>query len=195
MTFSTRRIEHLEVDVYTVDTPEPEADGTLSWEATTAVVVHAHARDRIGLGWTYSSAAAAAVITDLFDPVVIGRDAFDVTGAWEAMHRCARNVGTRGLVMQALSAVDIALWDLKAKLRDEPLSLMLGQTRASVPIYGSGGFTNLDDAQLAEQVAFWRSIGCRGDEDQDWSGPRLERHPRSAARATAYASWPEMASR
>ena len=76
------------------------------------------------------------------------------------MHRCARNVGTRGLVMQALSAVDIALWDLKAKLRDEPLSMMLGQSRASVPIYGSGGFTNLDDTQLSEQVAFWRSIGC-----------------------------------
>jgi L-alanine-DL-glutamate epimerase-like enolase superfamily enzyme len=161
VTFTTRRIEQLEVDVYTVGTPEPEADGTLTWEATTAVVVHAHARDRVGLGWSYSSAAAAAVITELFAPVVTGRDAFDVTGAWESMRRCARNVGTRGLVMQALSAVDIALWDLKAKLREAPLSIMLGQVRAAVPIYGSGGFTNLDDSRLSEQVAFWRSVGCR----------------------------------
>jgi L-alanine-DL-glutamate epimerase-like enolase superfamily enzyme len=114
----------------------------------------------VGLGWTYSSPAAAAVITDLLGPVVTGRNAFDVTGAWEAMYRSARNVGTRGLVMQAQSAVDIALWDLKAKLHDEPLSTVLGAIRAAVPIYGSGGFTNLDDTQLAEQVGYWRSVGC-----------------------------------
>ena len=171
MTFSTRSIKRIDVDVYTVDTPGPEADATLGWDATTAVVVRAHARDAVGLGWTYSSAAAAAVITELLGPVVTGRDSFDVTGAAEAMHRSGRNVGTRGLVMQAQSAVDIALWDLKAKLRDEPLSSMFGAARAAVPIYGSGGFTTLDDSELSEQVGLWRSLGCTAMKikiGQDW---------------------------
>ena len=94
MTFTTRGIERVDADVYTVDTPEPEADGTLSWDATTAIVVHLHARDTVGIGWTYSSPAAAAVITGLLGPIVTGRDPFDITGAWEAMHRSARNVGS-----------------------------------------------------------------------------------------------------
>ena len=82
MTFSTRSIERVDVDVYTVDTPGPEADATLGWDATTAVVVHAHARDAVGLGWTYSS-AAAAVITELLGPVVTGRELV-------RRHRCRR---------------------------------------------------------------------------------------------------------
>lgn len=170
-------IEAVDVAAYTVETPEPEADGTLRWDATTAVVVHARAGGVAGLGWTYSSPAAAAVISEELAGVVAGRDPFDITGAWEAMHRHCRNLGTRGLVMQALSAVDIALWDLKARLHDEPLSTLLGQTRSTVPIYGSGGFTSLDDAQLAEQVATWRAAGCTAMKikvGQDW-GTNLTR--------------------
>ena len=122
-------IDAVDVSTYTVETPEPEADGTLTWDATTVVVVHVHAGQATGLGWTYSSPAAAAVISEELAGVVTGRDPFDIAGAWEAMHRHCRNLGTRGLVMQALSAVDIALWDLKARLHDEPLSTLLGQTR------------------------------------------------------------------
>ena len=102
-----------DIRVYRYPTPEPEADGTLTWDATTAVTVTIAAGGRQGLGWTYSTAAAAAVITDHLVPAITGRDATDITGCWEAMHRACRNLGTRGLVMQAISAVDIALWDLK----------------------------------------------------------------------------------
>jgi L-alanine-DL-glutamate epimerase-like enolase superfamily enzyme len=174
---TSARIDAVDVAAYTVDTPEPEADGTLTWDATTAVVVRAHAGQATGLGWTYSSPAAAAIITEELAGVVTGRDPFDITGAWEAMHRHCRNVGTRGLVMQALSAVDVALWDLKARLCDEPLSLLFGQARRTVPIYGSGGFTTLDDDQLGEQVATWQEAGCAAMKikiGQDW-GANLRR--------------------
>ncbi|MBE7189139.1 enolase C-terminal domain-like protein [Jatrophihabitans endophyticus] len=156
----TPTVDGLDVDVYRFDTPTPEGDGTLHWDATTAVVVHAHSAGTTGLGWTYSSPAAAAVVRQQLADVVVGRDAFDIKGAWSAMHRSCRNFGTRGLIMQALSAVDVALWDLKARLRDEPLSALLGRSRDDVPIYGSGGFTTLDHGQLAEQVEFWRAAGC-----------------------------------
>ena len=62
--------------------------------------------------------------------------------------------------MQSISAVDIAWWDLKARLHDVPVSTLLGRCRTDVPICGSGGFTTLSDAQLEEQVASWQSSGC-----------------------------------
>jgi L-alanine-DL-glutamate epimerase-like enolase superfamily enzyme len=170
-------ISGVDVDVYTVDTPQPEADGTLTWTSTTAVVTHIHAGDQTGLGWTYSSPAAAAVIGEHLAGVLTGRDPTDIAGAWAAMHRAGRNFGTRGLVMQALSALDIALWDLKARLTEQPLVALLGQCRDTVPIYGSGGFTTLDEDQLGEQVATWTTAGCTGMKikiGQDW-GTNIDR--------------------
>ena len=146
--------------VYRFPTPEPEADGTLQWDATTAVTVTLTAGNRTGLGWTYSSPAAAAVIQYELADAICGRDAFDIAGGWSAMRRACRNLGTRGLVMQAISAVDIAWWDLKARLLDAPLAALLGPHRVQVPIYGSGGFTTLSDGQLAEQIEWWQSVGC-----------------------------------
>jgi L-alanine-DL-glutamate epimerase-like enolase superfamily enzyme len=160
MSTPSRTINHVEAAVYTVDTPEPEADGTLQWASTTAVVVHVHSGAHRGVGWTYSSPAAATLIRGELADMLTGRDALDVHGAFAAMQRGTRNLGTKGLVMQAISAVDIALWDLKARLLDCSLTAVLGQLRQSVPIYGSGGFTTLDDDQLAEQVDGWRDAGC-----------------------------------
>ena len=154
------RISGLTTAVYRFPTPEPEADGTLQWDATTAVTVTLTGGGRTGLGWTYSSPAAAAVIHDTLAGAVRGRDAFDVAGGWSAMRRACRNLGTRGLVMQAISAVDIAWWDLKARLLDAPLATLLGHCRTQVPIYGSGGFTTLSDTQLAEQIEDWQEVGC-----------------------------------
>ncbi len=146
--------------VYTFPTPSPEADGTLRWDATTAVAVTLEAGGERGLGWTYSSAAAAAVIGDKLAGAIHGQCAFDTAGNWAAMQRAGRNLGTKGLVMQALSAVDIAGWDLKARLLGVSLTSLFGRCRAEVPIYGSGGFTTLTDAELEQQVDWWRSVGC-----------------------------------
>ena len=110
------------VGVYRLPTSAPESDGTLTWDATTAVTVALSAAGRQGLGWTYSTAAAAALITDHLIPTVAGRTPPTSQRCYEAMHRACRNLGTRGLVMQAISAVDIALWDLKARLLGVPLS-------------------------------------------------------------------------
>ncbi|HTM85479.1 MAG TPA: enolase C-terminal domain-like protein, partial [Mycobacterium sp.] len=154
------RITGVTTAVYTFPTPESEADGTLEWEATTAVTVTLTAGGHTGLGWTYSSPAAAAVIHDELAGAVRGCDAFDIAAGWSAMHRACRNLGTRGLVMQAISAVDIAWWDLKARLLDVPLTVLLGRCHTEVPIYGSGGFTTLSDSQLAEQIEGWQTAGC-----------------------------------
>jgi L-alanine-DL-glutamate epimerase-like enolase superfamily enzyme len=156
-----RRIDGLNVAVHSFPTPAPESDGTLDWDATTAVVVTAHAGGTTGLGWTYSTGAAALIVTDHLESAIAGRSPDDITGCWVAMHRACRNLGTRGVVLQAISAVDVALWDLKARLLDVPLARLLGRCRDAVPVYGSGGFTSMDDDELAAQVEGWRRAGCR----------------------------------
>ena len=154
-------IEHVTAVAYTFPTPEKEADGTLSWTSTTAVTVTLEADGHIGLGWTYSSPAAAAIVAHHLAAVAHQHPAFRIGAAWEAMHRAGRNLGTRGLYMQALSAVDIARWDLTARLLGIPVSVLAGgRCRDTVPLYGSGGFTTLTDRQLEDQVHWWRSIGA-----------------------------------
>ncbi|MBV9593381.1 MAG: mandelate racemase, partial [Actinobacteria bacterium] len=139
----------------------PEADGTLQWGATIAVTVKLGCGEVTGLGWTYSSPAAAAVITHHLSDVVSGRPVADVSAGHEAMRRACRNFGTKGLVAQAISAVDVAWWDLRARMNDQSVTAALGRCRDAVPVYGSGGFTTMTDDQLAEQVAGWTAAGCR----------------------------------
>jgi L-alanine-DL-glutamate epimerase-like enolase superfamily enzyme len=154
------KITGVDVAAYKFPTPEPEADGTLQWDATTAVVVQVHAGDLTGLGWTYSSPSAVSIIRNHLVSELVDRDSDDITACFEGMRRTCRDLGTKGLVMQAISAVDVALWDLKARAHERALQALLGSVRDDVPVYGSGGFTTMTDDQLAEQIAGWRELGC-----------------------------------
>jgi L-alanine-DL-glutamate epimerase-like enolase superfamily enzyme len=148
-------VQEITAAVYVIPTDAPEADGTLTWDRTTLVLACARAGTASGIGWTYAAAAAQHVIADVLAGVVVGRSALDVPGAAEAMARAVRNIGRPGIAATAISAVDIALWDLKARLLGCPLGRLLGQARSSVPIYGSGGFTSYDDGQTRDQLAGW----------------------------------------
>ncbi|WP_234358589.1 enolase C-terminal domain-like protein [Streptomyces sp. NRRL B-24085] len=148
-------VERLETAVYTVPTDTPEADGTLSWDSTTLVLATVRCGPVTGIGWTYAPAAAARIVDDVLADVVVGRPAFDVPGINEAMQRAVRNAGLPGVAAQAISAVDIALWDCKARLLDLPLVDLLGAARAEVPVYGSGGFTTYDAERQDRQLRGW----------------------------------------
>ncbi|URM93473.1 mandelate racemase [Actinomadura madurae] len=145
----------LAASAYTVPTDAPEADGTLAWDSTTLVLAEARHGGRTGLGWTYSPAAAADLIGGLLEPAVRGTDPMDVPRAHEAMRRAVRNAGRPGIAAMAVSAVDTALWDLKARLLDLPLHRLLGTVHDTVPVYGSGGFTTYDDARTRAQLRHW----------------------------------------
>jgi L-alanine-DL-glutamate epimerase-like enolase superfamily enzyme len=75
------------------------------------------------------------------------------------MRRAVRNVGYPGVASSAISAVDIALWDLKARLLGLALSTLLGRVRERVPVYGSGGFTSYTPEQMERQLAGWVEQG------------------------------------
>lgn len=153
-------IERIDCRVYDFPTPEPEADGTLEWSSTTAVTVALSCDGVTGLGWTYSSGAAADVVVGKLSDVIRNRPVDQLPGGWRDMRRACRNLESRGLAMQAVSAVDMAWWDLRARLLGVSLPTLFGRCRASVPVYGSGGFTTMDDRQLEQQVAGWRAAGC-----------------------------------
>ncbi|MFD9910004.1 enolase C-terminal domain-like protein [Streptomyces sp. NPDC059063] len=143
------------VSAYTVPADAPEADGTAAWDTTTVVVVEITAADATGTGWTYAPAAAVDVVREQLTPVLTGRDALDIPAAHDAMVKAVRNAGRPGLASCAISAVDIALWDLKARLLEVPLVRLLGAARDEVPVYGSGGFTTYHDTHLAAQLNGW----------------------------------------
>jgi len=148
-------IEDLATAVYVVPTDAPEADGTLAWDNTTLVVVTARAGGEQGIGWSYAAGAAASVVTDMLAGVLAGRSALDVAGGNEAMSRAVRNIGRPGVAATAISAVDIALWDLKARLLGCPVADLAGRVHDAVPIYGSGGFTSYDEGQTRDQLSGW----------------------------------------
>lgn len=147
------------VSVYKIPTDAPESDGTLKWDSTMLVLVEVEAGGKHGLGYSYADSATAALIRDKLADVVEHRDAFDIMGAWIAMCRAIRNLGRPGIASMAISAIDNALWDLKAKLLDLPLCKLLGMVRDAAPVYGSGGFTSYSDKQLGEQLGGWADDG------------------------------------
>jgi L-alanine-DL-glutamate epimerase-like enolase superfamily enzyme len=152
-------VSGLEVGAYEVPTDAPEADGTLSWDSTTIVVVHARAGDALGVGYTYADVSTAKLVESKLAGVVCGMDALAPQAAWRAMVGAIRNLGRPGVASMAISAVDTALWDLKARLLELPLCRLLGAGHECVPVYGSGGFTAYDDDQLRSQLGGWAREG------------------------------------
>jgi len=133
--------------------------GTLEWDSTTIVVCEVSGGGLKGIGYSYCAAAAAHLIHEKLARAVAGCDAMATAAAWDSMNRAVRNVGRPGIAATAISAVDSALWDLKARLLGIPLCDLLGSVRDGVPIYGSGGFTSYSIAQLQKQLSGWVAEG------------------------------------
>ena len=119
-------VDRIDVSVYRIPTDFPESDGTFAWDATTMVLVEAHAGGCLGIGYTYADEATGQLIKDTLIHVVCDRDVLDVPACWAAMVHEIRNLGRPGVSSMAIAAVDVALWDLKARLLDVSLVTLLG---------------------------------------------------------------------
>ena len=156
------QVQRLETSVFTVpnEDEQTESDGTLSWDAVTMVVVEAIADEQHrGLGYTYGSEVSATLVDKKLRSLVEGQPVERHRDIWEAMVRAVRNLGRPGIASLAISAVDAALWDLRAKVLGLPLYRLLGVRRTEVPIYGSGGLTSYDESKLVEQLRGWVDQG------------------------------------
>ncbi len=152
-------IDQVTATAFRIPTDAPESDGTLEWDQTTLVLVEARADGVTGLGYSYAAPEAATLAAGPLADAVTGLSAFDIPRAFRVMRAEVRNLGRPGVVACALSAVDVALWDLKARLLDLPLADLLGRCQPSVMAYGSGGFTSYSDRQLQDQLGGWAAEG------------------------------------
>jgi len=152
-------IQRVRSYVLKIPVDAPESDGTLEWDTTTMVLVEVWSGSASGLGWTYCDASVAGVVDSVLAPVLVGRPVSDIRSSWAAMVAAVRNIGRAGVAACAISALDVALWDLKARTLGVPLIDLLGRTTDHVALYGSGGFTSYDDERLREQLGGWAGAG------------------------------------
>jgi L-alanine-DL-glutamate epimerase-like enolase superfamily enzyme len=152
-------VDSLEVCCFTIPTDTPESDGTLEWDSTTIVIVEARSGAVCGLGYTYAPDAAAKIVEGQLKKVVVGRSLDEHAAIWLECGAQLRNAGRPGVSFSALSAVDVALWDLRARLLDVPLVSLLPAAHERVPIYGSGGFCSYTLDRLQEQLGGWAEQG------------------------------------
>jgi L-alanine-DL-glutamate epimerase-like enolase superfamily enzyme len=138
-----------------------ESTAGLTPASTWAVVVRVSDREgRTGVGTAgLGHPAAAAVVRELCH-LVVGHAPADVAYLWETMHRATLNVGGRGVVLQAISAIDIAVWDLLGQQLEQPLyNLLGGRVRDSLPAYASWLYATEDLDALAAEASAWAEKG------------------------------------
>jgi L-alanine-DL-glutamate epimerase-like enolase superfamily enzyme len=154
-------VESVRARAFTVPTDRPESDGTLAWDATTMVVATVRAGPETGLGYGYGPPAIARLVTDQLADVALGTDPMHPRRTWGAMRDALRHAGQAGAGAMALSIVDIALHDLRARLLGVALTTALGAVRDRVEAYGSGGFCTYGPGEVAEQLGGWAADGFR----------------------------------
>ena len=161
MNLSENSISKVDVAAYAIPTDSPEGDGTFNWGSTTLVLCEIRAADKIGIGYTYGNKATAILAVELGQKCLIAHSAFDIPALHQCMVQQVRNDGSRGIASMAISALDVALWDLKAKLLAHSVGDLLGHAQCSVAVYGSGGFTTYSHDQLTKQLSGWVAEGIK----------------------------------
>ena len=154
-------IKDLKVSAYTIPTESPESDGTIEWNSTTMVLVEIEAGGKNGIGYSYADVSSAYFINKSLKEIVIGKDAIQIPFILKTMIERVRNSGNYGVIAMAISAVDNALWDLKAKILGLPLVALFGKVREDFWIYGSGGFTSYSIEKLQKQLGGWAAQGIK----------------------------------
>ena len=112
------------------------------------VFVHDSAGHR-GVGYTYAGTVGGRLVrdavVDTLRPLLVNQPADLIEQHWNAMYQDTLLIGRRGAVLRAISAVDIALWDLLGQTTGLPLYRLLGGCRDDVPAYASGGYYRDED--------------------------------------------------
>ncbi|MDA0564680.1 mandelate racemase/muconate lactonizing enzyme family protein [Streptomonospora sp. S1-112] len=119
-----------------------------------------------GVGYTYSKRAGGPgqyAHAREIAPELVGEDPSDIQRLWTKLVWAGASVGRSGLATQAIAAIDIALWDLKAKRAGLPLAKLLGAHRDAVRCYNtSGGFLSTPLEQVVENTRAARAAGIGG---------------------------------
>lgn len=119
-----------------------------------------------GLGYTVcvgsgGDEAVKAYLDTRLRPLLMGRDPFQINALWQEMYRQDMGIRKKGVPLYAISAVDIALWDLVGRATGQPVCRLLGAQPGRVPVYGSGGFLPYTTAEIVKEAEGFLAKGCR----------------------------------
>jgi L-alanine-DL-glutamate epimerase-like enolase superfamily enzyme len=144
---------------YRVPTDRAEADGTLRWSSTVVVVVEIERGAHRGVGYTYADVATAIFIDAHLAEIFARADPMSVGATYDAMIHETRNLGREGVTAMAISAVDVAAWDLKARMLGVSVVSLLGARRRSLRAYASGAFTSYTREELLSWIVAQKEAG------------------------------------
>lgn len=159
------KIADIKVHLVSGPVPGTYADATRQVETVGFTIVRIITDQGLeGVGITYHEVGGEAtkvLIEKNFVPRLIGVDPLEHEVIYADFVQYLRGIGRKGLMFCALSAIDIALWDLKGKIFDLPLYRLLGGNKSEVPVYASGGWTSYTDEELVEEIAGMVADGYR----------------------------------
>ena len=149
------KITSVRATTVAIPVQRPTAISTRVLATREFVLVNVRTDDGLeGIGYTYAGTVGGRVVQTCIETVladvVLGRDPRFTEQIWEAMFKQSLLVGRRGGMLRAVAAIDLALWDARGKLHNEPLYRLLGAYRDEVPAYASGGYYRPDLDPLAE---------------------------------------------
>lgn len=139
-----------------------------------AVLVRVHTDDGLyGVGSVgVGSGAAVYILQHYLAPAIVGQNPFNVELLWDLMFRTTLNLGRKGLVIEAISAIDIAIWDILGKATNQPVyNLLGGKTRDSIQVYGSRLYAMDDLDELAKRAGCLVKQGFKAVKQRFGWGP------------------------
>lgn len=159
------KIADIKVHLVSGPVPGTYADATRQVETVGFTIVRIITDQGLeGIGITYHEVGGEAtkvLIEKNFVPRLIGVDPLEHEVIYADFVQYLRGIGRKGLMFCALSAIDIALWDLKGKIFEVPLYRLLGGNQSEVPVYASGGWTSYTDEELVEEISGMVADGYR----------------------------------
>ncbi|MEX0958213.1 MAG: mandelate racemase/muconate lactonizing enzyme family protein [Burkholderiales bacterium] len=150
----------------TLDHPVYDANYTMATKPALLVEVETD-QGLVGVGeaahFGGPMASTAQVIEHELKPYLLGEDPCEIERLWELMHRRAYKHARGGIVIAAISGIDIALWDLRGKMAGMPVWQLLGGYRKRVPAYATGGFyaENKGVRELVAEMETYIAAGFR----------------------------------
>jgi L-alanine-DL-glutamate epimerase-like enolase superfamily enzyme len=158
------KIISIESYVLTVPTPKPMASEYPHHKLVVAEISTDDGPKGLGYSLVFGGGGAEAVHVYLdtrLKPVLLGEDPLFIERLWERMYRVDRGIKRQGIAAYALSALDIALWDLAGKAAGLPLYKLWGAVTDRVPAYGSGGWSRYTLDDLIGEAERYAARGCR----------------------------------
>jgi L-alanine-DL-glutamate epimerase-like enolase superfamily enzyme len=106
-------------------------------------------------------ALVTKIIVDHLQPMLIGEDPLQIEAIWDRCYRITRWYGRKGVAVSALGGIDTALWDIRGKAEGKPVSELLGEKRARVPVYASALLWKDDPEELGREAERHLASGFR----------------------------------